>query len=380
MKIDLSAEQMELAEASRQLLTREWTTADVRAAARPLGSGHAPKLWQRLADAGWLSLGFPESAGGDGGSLIDLAVMVREAGRALVPTTLSSTLHAGLLLHQLGTEVQLERSLRPLMRGELLATVAYAESAAEHKPAAYETLARPASGGWRLNGRKIFVENASVSDVVIVACQVAQQQADPGFGLFVVPREHPGVRLRPLATFGHDLQDELTLADVVLDPGARLGSGADGGPDALARWYHVAEVMAALTSLEMIGGAQAVIDQTSGYLAARHAFGKPIGSFQAVQHHMANAAMAVKGAELAGWQALWRLAEGLPATRETAIAKSSAGRAYREATVIAHQLWGGMGYAEESDLHLWSRRAVAADLRHGSSAWHIQRLADRFAL
>ena len=374
MDVDLSDEQIALAEASRQLLTREWTTADVRAAARPDGPGHSANLWKRIADAGWLSVAFPESMGGDGGSLMDLGVIVQEAGRALVPTTFTSTLYAGFLLAELGTKDDIERWLRPMIGGEALATVAYAEPSAVHDPSVYQTVVRRAADGWRLTGRKSFVENASLSNLIIVTCRAEPGQGEGSLRLCLVRGDHLAVDYHHQATFGHDLQDEVILTDVQLDRADLLGWENQGTPD---RWRHVTDVITALTSLEMVGGARAVIDHTVEYLKERHAFGKPIGSFQAVQHLMANAAMAVKGAELASWQAVWRLSAGRPAARETAIAKASAGRAYRETTVVAHQVWGGMGYTEESDLHLWSRRAVAADLRYGSAAFQIRRLANQ---
>jgi alkylation response protein AidB-like acyl-CoA dehydrogenase len=373
MDVGLSPEQLSLAEASRQMLARQWTTAGVRAAALPDGPGHSPELWKQLADAGWLRLPFPESAGGDGGSLIELGVVVREVGRALVPTTFASTLHAALLLWELGSVEQQERWLRPILNGELLATVAYAEAAAVHDPAAYQATVRRLAVGWSLSGRKLFVENGSLSKLILVACRVAPDQVPKGLGICAVTPDDEGVSFSRHATFGHDLQDEITFAEVASGAGSLLGGE---GADVLRGWRHVTEVVTVLASLEMVGGAQAVIDRTAQYVTGRHAFGKPIGSFQAVQHHLANAAMAVKGADLAAWQAAWRLAEGLSAAREVSIAKASAGRAYKEATVIAHQLHGGMGYIEETDLHLWSRRAIAADLRHGSAAYHMQRLAE----
>jgi alkylation response protein AidB-like acyl-CoA dehydrogenase len=166
----------------------------------------------------------------------------------------------------------------------------------------------------------------------------------------------------------------MSLDEVIIGDDAFLGSDS---AEALRGWRRITQIVTALASLEMTGGAQSIVERTAEYVKVREAFGKPIGSFQAVQHHLANAAMAVRGADLAAWQALWRLSEGLPAVREVAIAKASAGRAYKEASVIAHQLHGGMGYIEETDLHLWSRRAIAADLRHGSANHHMQRLADQ---
>lgn len=368
---DLSHEQLAYAEATRQMLMHEWTTADVRRHAVPQGTGHSTDLWQRIVEAGWMALAFDEDLGGDGGSLVDLGVIVREAGRALVPTTFTATLEAGLLLADLGSEEQIDRWLRPLIQGQKLATVATAEERAAYDDSAFETVLSRAPDGWRLSGHKLFVENAAISDLLIVACRIQQGDGPGGLALCLLTPDDVGVEFRRHATFGHDLQHEVVLRDVPLSEDRLLVCSPQA---AAASFDHVGEMMAALTSLEMLGGAQAIIDQSVEYLNVRYAFGKPIGSFQAVQHLMANAAMAVGGAELAAWQAVWRLSMGLPATRETAIAKVSAGRAFRDTTITAHQVWGGSGYTEESDLHLFSRRAIAADLRHGSAAHHYRRL------
>jgi len=371
---DLSDDQSDFAEATRRMLTREWPSSAVREVALPQGTGHSTELWQRIVEAGWLSLVFAEEHGGEGGSFVDLGVIMREAGRALVPSTFTSTLQAGLLLAELGSDEQVDRWLRPLIEGKTLATVATAEERASYDASAFETTLRRAADGWRLTGCKLFVENAAISDLLVVACRVRQGDGPGGLALCLVNPDDPGVEFRRHATFAHDLQYEVLLTDVPLGHARLLGFGS---PSVGARFDHVGEIMAALTSLEMIGGAQAIIDASVEYLNARHAFGKPIGSFQAVQHLMANAAMAVGGAELAAWQAVWRLSTGRPATRETAIAKVSAGRTFRDTTVTALQVWGGSGYTEENDLHLFARRAVTADLRHGSAAFHYRRLADQ---
>lgn len=374
MDVGLSPDQLSLAEASRTLLARQWTTEGIRAAALPDGPGHSVDLWKHLIDSGWLGIAFPEEVGGDGGSLVDLGVIVREAGRALVPTTFFSTIHAALLIFELGTPEQQARWLRRIFGGQLLATVAYAEEVAVHDPTGYQTSVRRLESGWSLTGRKLFVENGSLSGLILVVCRVARDQVPKNLGICAVTPGERRLSFQRHTTFGHDLQDAVVFDGVAVGDDAFLGSDSEA---TLRGWQHVNEIVAALASLEMTGGAQAIVERTADYVRKREAFGKPIGSFQAVQHHLANAAMAVKGADLAAWQAIWRLSEGLPASREVAIAKASAGHAYKDASVIAHQLHGGMGYIEETDLHLWSRRAIAADLRHGSAAYHTRRLAER---
>ena len=119
--------------------------------------------------------------------------------------------------------------------------------------------------------------------------------------------------------------------------------------------------------MEMAGGATAVLDRTVDYVKVREQFGRPIASFQAAQHHVANMRMAVDGARLTANQAIWWTGTGQPATRAVAIAKMQASEAYKWVTLTAHQLHGGMGYVRETDLHLWSERAKATEIQGGTA-------------
>lgn len=134
----------------------------------------------------------------------------------------------------------------------------------------------------------------------------------------------------------------------------------------------------ALQCLEMVGGARKVIEMTVKYVSERYQFGVPIGSFQAVQHHLANMAMSVDGSRLLAYQAVSLLSEGLSAEDEVAMAKAYASEAYKSVTVMAHQLWGGgMGYVTESDLYLWSNRAKATELSFGTRDIHLKQVAGK---
>jgi alkylation response protein AidB-like acyl-CoA dehydrogenase len=127
--------------------------------------------------------------------------------------------------------------------------------------------------------------------------------------------------------------------------------------------------------MEMAGGISRVVEMTADYVRKREQFGRPLGSFQAVQHHLANMTMESDGAYATALQALWVAAHSKEAHLETSIAKAWASKAYKAVTVLAHQLHGGIGYVRESDLHLWSERAVADALSLGTRDYHLHRLA-----
>ncbi|MES5489099.1 acyl-CoA dehydrogenase family protein, partial [Bradyrhizobium sp. INPA03-11B] len=191
----------------------------------------------------------------------------------------------------------------------------------------------------------------------------------------LLPREAISARRR--ATFARDNQCRLDLNGVELGAANVFGEGKGLGHDDL-RWTSNATTV--LHCMDMIGGAQAVIDRTVAYTMDRHQFGRPIASFQAAQHHVANMHIAVEGARLAAYQAVSRVGDGRIAERETAIAKFKANEAYKFATLTAHQLHGAMGLMVEFDLHLWSERAKAMELRHGAWDTQIRRLASALGL
>jgi alkylation response protein AidB-like acyl-CoA dehydrogenase len=140
-------------------------------------------------------------------------------------------------------------------------------------------------------------------------------------------------------------------------------------------WDEWLDTALALLCMEMAGGTARVLEMTALYMLKREQFGKPLGSFQAVQHHLANMTMQSDGAYATALQALWAAAHRCPATLETSIAKAWGGSAYKAVTVLAHQLHGGIGYVRESDLHLWSERAVADALSLGTRDHHLRRLS-----
>jgi 3-oxocholest-4-en-26-oyl-CoA dehydrogenase beta subunit len=374
MDLSFTPEQEEFVQACRQLLERECPLSLVREVATPAGTGHSERLWKSLVAAGWLDLAFPEDVGGAGGSLFDLGLAYREAGRVLVPTTLYSTVHAALLIHAAGTAEQQRRWLPGIFGGDTVASVAFAEPHAVERLHLTTTSAHLTPEGWVLDGVKAFVPNARVASFLVVLAKQARRAEDPGVGLFVVPTDHPGLHLGPYETFGHDAQFEVELRGVAVPEDSLLGSsaGLDLGSAAFAA---VAEKVTALQCMEMLGGIEAVLRRTADYVSERRQFGRPVGSFQAVQHHVANIAIRVEGGRTAAFRALCRAAEGQPASRDVAVAKVWLGDTYRMATVLAHQLWGGMGYALETGLYLWSQRAKVTDVWMGGRQVHLDRLA-----
>lgn len=345
MKAIPTVEQREFAASLRALLAAESPVPLVRGLAEPEADRRTPALWQALTDAGVLGLAIAEEYGGSGGSVDDLAVFYVEAGRALCPTTVHNSIQSALAVDQLGSPDAKATWLPGLARGTTRGTTAL-WSARDAAVVTAALRADSASGQWRLNGTADYVCDADVADVIVTSAAAQDRTL-----AFVVSAATPGVTMEPLAMAGGHRAFTVRFDDVALTADALLGDVAE---PALRR---VANLAVALGSLDLVGVGQAVIDRTVDYTTLRHQFGRPIASFQAAQHLVADMHIALAAARLAAHAAVFWIGRGRTATRETAIARMHAADAVRLITLDAHQLHGGMGYVTETDLHLWSERA-----------------------
>lgn len=308
-----------------------------------LTSGPAsPALWQGLADAGVLGLTLPERYGGSGGTLTDLGAFAVEAGRGLCPTLVHGTIVAGLAVHALGTAGQQTALLPGLAAGTIRATTALWSPA--DAGSVTPVLAAVRNGeAWTVTGCVDFVLDAQGADHVVVSARDGDRRR-----VYVVPMGAAGLRVEPLTLMGGQSAARLHFDDV----------GVDDGPEATDEQLHrLANTATTLLSLDLVGVGEAALQRTVDHTVMRHQFGRPIASFQAAQHLVANMHIAVSAARLAAWAAISALQDGRDATRQTAVARMHAADAAKLATLDAHQLHGGMGYVVDTDLHLYSERA-----------------------
>jgi alkylation response protein AidB-like acyl-CoA dehydrogenase len=339
-----------------------------------LGAGRAD-LWSDLAAAGVMGLGLPECHGGSGGTLSDLGIFAREAGRALGPMRVHSTAMAGYALYVLGGENSWARWLPDLAAGRIAGTTALWNPNDASDVTATVRADQAKDGSWRLTGTADFVTDADTADVIVVT---GFDKSGNTVG-FVVRLRNEGVTLRPLALMGGHRASVVRFDDVAVDD--VLGDGAFPGRDELRR---VANAAVALASLDLVGVGEAVMERTVRYTTLRHQFGRPIASFQAAQHIVADMHIALTAARLAAQAAVYAIGQGRTAIRETAIARIQSATAAKWATLDAHQLHGGMGYVVETDLYLWSERArVLSTLGGGAdiaAAWLDEDVVSRAAV
>lgn len=369
MDMTLTPEQVATQESFRRLFARHWPPSQVRAyKAEPKFAAMAD-LWRNLATTGLFGMGLPEDYGGYG-ELFDLGLAFMEAGRVLCPTLVYSTAAFGQTVLRLGSQEQHQAWLPGVASGEITGSVALwsASDASDIRP---QLVATRDGEGWRLDGLLEFVPNADDIHALVVSAGTRDDAPERSL-CFIVTPDQTGVRIERMRTMAGDSQCAVRFDGALVGPG-RVLCGAGMGVSA-TELHWISNALTALQTLEMAGGAQAVIDRTVEYVIGRTQFDRPLASFQAVQHHVANMHIAVEGARLAAYQAAWWTSRGQIAEREVAIAKLKASDAYKFVTLTAHQLHGGMGYMREFDLHLWTERAKATELLGGPAAVQSRRL------
>ena len=367
MDLGLTEVQQMLKNSAREFLSQECPLTLVREMEEH-EQGYTDELWRQVVSLGWTGLVFPEQYGGTGGDFIDLAVLLEEMGRSLLPAPFFSTvLLGGLTVLDAGTDAQKQDILPGFCDGRLRLTLALTEDSATLEPWGVTLSATQDGQDYRLNGTKLFVPDAHVADMMLMVARTSDG-ADPaeGITLFLVPGSSPGVSVSQLKTVACDRQCEVTLNDVSVPAGSVLGEVGAGWPIV----QRTLQRAIAGKCLEMLGGADAVLEMTVEYTKQRTQFGRPVGSFQAVQHHCSNMATDVEGSRHIAYQAAWRISEGLPAQREVAMAKAWVSGAYQRVCSTAHQCHGAIGFTKEHNLQLYTRRAKVQELSYGDVNYH----------
>jgi alkylation response protein AidB-like acyl-CoA dehydrogenase len=367
MDFDLSKPQKLLKDSARDFLTRECKLDRVRELMET-GTAHDDRLWQSIADQGWTGLVVPEEHGGLGLGLVELAVIAEEMGRACLPGAFLSTLTAAALVERAGSAEQRAKYLEPIAAGELKATVAFLEEGASWELDEIKLKATREGGNFQLSGRKLFVPDAGIADLLICVARDGD-----GLALLPVERGAEGLSVKAMPSMDgtrklHEVAFEgVTVAEADV-------FGADG--DARSALGGALEVGCVALCAEMVGGMQWVLDTTVEYAKTRQQYGRAIGSFQAVQHQCADMLLMTESARSATYYAAWALTEGDPAASvAVSIAKAYCSDAYREVGNRGIQVHGGIGFTWEHDLQLYYKRSKSSETLFGDATFHRERIA-----
>jgi len=377
MDFNLNENQKMLQKTARDFLARECPKSLVRSMEQD-EKGYLPDLWLKISNMGWTGLAIPEKYGGSAANFLDLCVLLEETGRACLPGPFFATVVLGAMtLLEAGNEEQKSNYLPRIAKGELLFTLALLESEAEFSADCVYLNAAINGETYHLNGTKLFVPDAQVADYIIcVARTDSSATAERGISLFLVDSKNPGISTTPLKTIAGDKQCEVVFNNVRIPLNDLLGQCNHG-------WTNVEQVLEKATvarCAEMVGGAQAILDIAVNYAKERIQFEQFIGFFQAIQHHCANMLIDVEALRYITYRAAWLVSEGMPCSREIAMAKAWASEAYRRVASLGVQIHGGIGCTSEHDAQLYYRRAAAAEIAFGDSEYHQEIVANHLAL
>ena len=368
MNFDFSDEQKQLRDEARKFLAEKCPPKTVRTVLE----GKQPydrELWKGLADMGFLGVAIPEAYGGAGAGHLELCVLAEEMGRALAPVPFSSTVYlAAEALLLAGSDAQRQKWLPLVASGEAIGTLALFEGKGNPSP---EGIKLSAAGGG-LNGVKKPVPDGAIADFAIVAARTGSSGRETDISLFLVDMKAEGVEAKSLINVDPSRgQAELTFRNCKAEPLGRANEG----------WSIVSQLLdraAVLMAFEQVGGADRALEMGRDYALDRIAFGRPIGSFQAVKHMLADMYVSATLARSNCYYGAWALSSDASELPEAAAAaRISATQAFQHCAKNNIQVHGGMGFTWEFDCHMYYRRANAMALGLGSLSYWEDALIDR---
>jgi alkylation response protein AidB-like acyl-CoA dehydrogenase len=369
LDIALTEDQRLLQDATRRFLERH---SPVGAMRKLIGgeAGFDRDTWRQGAELGWLSLFAPETHGGMAEAaqgVVDAAILAEELGRVVFSGPFLPVNVVAFAVAAAGSAAQQDALLPGLVGGELIATWCFCAPGRASGVEPGGVRVTRSADGFVLDGTASYVEDAQVADHLLVT-------AVDGSGLsqFLVPAKAPGVTISPLEAL--DLGRR--LADVRFER-VRVGNDALLGPagGAAAQVERQLQVALVLQSAEIVGVADRALEFTLDYVKQRVAFGRPIGSFQAIKHRLAEHAAQLEGAKAATAYAAQAVQDNAPdAAVAATIAKAQSGRCGTEIVRDCLQMHGGIGMTFDHDIHLYLRRAVSNEALWGTPAAHYERL------
>ena len=365
MDLDFTEEQDMLRNSARDFLSTECDKQKVREI-EDSEDGYSPDIWRKMAELGWQGLMIPEEYDGMGMGLMDLLVVFEEIGRNILPSPFLATVALGAPpIVEAGPEEMKKEILPQVATGEAILTMALTEPSAGYTPECVELKAEAKGDGFVLNGTKLFVEFATAADHIVVVART-KSGGDPadGITLFLVDSKSQGVTVNPFETVGTDRQCEVVFDNVSVPKSAVIGEVDQGWP-VVEKTLKIATVA---KLAEMVGGMQAAVEMCLAYAKERVQYGRPIGSFQAMQHMLADMHTRMFMSQNIVYEAAWMVAEGIEGhENKLAVAKAWCNEAYKKVAEDGVHAHGAIGTTRDHDMSLYYRRAKAADPTFGDT-------------
>jgi len=378
MDIAFTEEQEMLRSTASDFLAKECPKTLVRELEEDEEKGYSPEIWKKMAELGWMGLVIPEEYDGMGMTFQDLAIILEEMGRNILPGPFFCTVVEGALpILDFGSDEQKSEFLPKIASGELIFTMAHLEPNSSYGASGIAAKAAAKDDSFVISGTKLFVEMAQVADYLICVTRTKEGASpEDGITLFIVDAKSPGISCKVIPTIGMDKLCEVRFEGVTVPKANMLGELDKG-------WPIVEKVMergAIAKCAESLGGIQASVDMTVAYSKERVQYDRPIGAFQALQHIMADMWIALQTTKYLVYEAAWMESEGLPCAKMAAMAKAYVNEAYKWVTERAVSLHAGIGTSRDHDVGLYYRRAKAADIAFGGTDLHREAVAKEIGL
>jgi len=369
MDLDFTREQKMIRDEAINFLKKECPFSRVKEIEESK-EGYSEPLWRKMADLGWLGFHLPEAYGGDGGLFLDLVILQEVMGSALLPSPFFSTaVQCALILLEGGTERQKKSLLPGIAAGELKFTLAQYEADGSYLVSDVRMKAERLDAHYLLNGTKMFVMDANISDRLFVAARTGDDEVT----LFDVSAGDPGIRITKMPTIGMDNCCEVVFENVKVPEDDIIGKKGDG-EQTLDRMVAKASIAKAA---EMIGSMRACLDMTNAYAKERVQYGKPIGGFQAIQHDLANMLMACDLSQNYLYRIACKVDQGEDFQIDGSALKAMVNKNYKFISERGVQIHGGIGTAREGDVGLFYRKAKSNEYLCGDTDFHHEMVFEK---
>jgi alkylation response protein AidB-like acyl-CoA dehydrogenase len=361
---------------ARDFLTTECPKTLVRKLEQST-EGYSPEIWKKMAELGWMGLIIPEEYGGMGYTFQDLVVLLEEIGRNILQGPLIATITSTFPILKAGTEEQKKELLPKIAQGELILTTALLEGDGVFDASGVAVKATPKGNDFIINGTKLFVEMAHVASHILCVTRTKDGTSpEKGITLFIVDSKTPGISCEVMPTTAADKLCEVRFKNVNVPKKNILGKIDEGWP--------IVEMMlrkgAIAKCAESIGAIETCVEMTVAYSKERVQYERSIGSFQALQHKMADMWMAMETSRFLVYEVAWMESEGLPCAKEASMAKAYVNEVYKDVSKWAVRLHGAIATSADHDIPLYYRRSMAADIAFGNTDFHREIVAERIGL
>ena len=373
MNFSFTEQQNMLRPMAREFLAGECPKSKTRELEKD-GRGYDPGTWKRMADLGWMGLLLPEDYEGSGADFMDMVVLMEEMGRNILPGPFFSTVALGALpIMDFGSKDQQARHLPRIASGETVWTLATNEDPSDSGFARVRTSVRPLDGAYLLNGKKTFVPYANVADHMLVLARMRKGRAlEKGLTLFIVNMKQPGIETAVIPTITGEVLCRVKFKDAIVSGDDVLGTAGDA--ENMVR--QLLDKAALLKCAEASGACQAVLEMTIAYAKERQQFGKPIGTFQVIQHRLVDMLMQVEGLQYLVYQAAWLKSIGADCAAQIAMAKVKANKVYQCVALDGIKVHGAIGFSMDHDIGLYYRRVLASRFLPYDTGHYLDRVAE----